>query len=95
MSSSAAKHLRSIPVELDQSALDGLGRDEQAVAREMRALWLADQVREGRMGFTRAAALADMHVGDFLLLLGRLRVPVLELEEEDLVRQVRAAREAG
>lgn len=95
MPPSTAKHLRSIPVELDQSALDESGRDEQTVAREMRAYWLAEQVRDGRMGFTRAASLAQMPVGAFLRLLGRLRVPVLEVSEDELLRQLQDAREAG
>jgi predicted HTH domain antitoxin len=79
----------SVPVELPREALrHRLWRPEE-IAREMRTLWLVEEVRTRRLGFGKAAELSGLPVAAFLEEMGRHQVSAFDLDPDELEAELR------
>lgn len=83
----------AVQVELPEDAVQG--RDLDALADELRVLWLLDQVRHHRLSAGRAAELAALPLSRFLELMAQHRIPVIDLDDEALRDELDAARSLG
>lgn len=65
------------------------------VASELLLLWLVDQVRQRRIGYAKAAELAGVPQARFVRILGEHRVPVFDLDRDELAREIASGVELG
>lgn len=76
-----------IHIDLPESVLLSTGQSQEDFIREAKFLLALKLFELGRMSSGRAADLCGMARLDFLLLAGRSRVPVTDLEGEELDRE--------
>lgn len=83
---SSAARIIEIPVGLpwDRPGEPDLG----AMSRELRLLWLIEEVRGRRLGAGKGAELAGVPRAAFMQLLGDHGVPVIDYTVEDLEREL-------
>lgn len=62
--------------------------DVRALGRELRLLWIIEEVRQHRIGVGRAAELAELPRAAFMRVLGQHGVPVIDYDAEDLEREL-------
>lgn len=63
--------------------------DVGAVSRELRLLWIIEEVRRQRIGAGKGAELAEMPRAAFMRILGEHGVPVIDYSIDDLDRELR------
>ena len=80
----------TVSVEVPLSAGDGASPDPTAVGRELRLLWIIEQVRLRRIGVGRGAALAGLPRAASMQALGAHGVPVIDYAPSDLQRELDA-----
>ena len=80
--------MRTVAVELPAEAFEHERWDPSTVAREMRALWLVEQVRRRHLGFGRAAELAGMPIARFLELMAEHQVTPFDYDPEELEQEL-------
>jgi predicted HTH domain antitoxin len=81
---------RTVQVEIPEEAFQHRTWEPREIAREMRALWLLEEVRLRRLGWGKAAELADMPVADFLRLMGAHQVTPFDYDADELARELGA-----
>jgi len=64
--------------------------DVPALGRELRLLWLVDEVRQHRLGAGKAAESAGLPRAEFMRILGEHGVPVVDYPDEDLEGELHA-----
>lgn len=64
--------------------------DPRSLGRELRLLWLIEEVRQRRLGVGKAASLAEMPSASFMRVLGEHGVPVIDYDVEELDRELGA-----
>ena len=62
--------------------------DVRALGRELRLLWIIEEVRQHRLGVGKGAEVAEMPRAAFMRLLGEHGVPVIDYSAADLDREV-------
>jgi predicted HTH domain antitoxin len=62
--------------------------DVPAVSRELRVLWIIEEVRQHRIGAGKGAELAEMPRAAFMRVLGEHGVPVIDYAVEDFDREL-------
>ena len=90
MSKTAAKvRTTVVRVELPDEAFGERPQSARRIARDMRVLWLLDQVRQRHLGHGKAAELAGMPLAAFLDLMGQYHISSFDYNEEDLRSELR------
>lgn len=87
-----AEHLstaRSVTVDLPEEAFQHRPWGPAELAQELRQLWLLEEVRARRLGFGKAAELAELPQARFLLLMGRHGITPFDYDEGELERELR------
>jgi predicted HTH domain antitoxin len=84
-----------VEVELPEEAFRHHPWSPGEVAADLRLLWLVDLVRQRRLGYARAAALAGMPQAMFVRVLGAHRVPCFDLDDDEIDGEVAAGRTLG
>lgn len=79
----AAESLR-LEVELPAEAFAHHPWEPSRLAAELRELWLLEQVRQRRLGFGKAAELADLPLARFLDRMRELRITPFDLDPDEL-----------
>jgi predicted HTH domain antitoxin len=64
--------------------------DARSLGRELRLLWLIEEVRRRRLGIGRAASLAELPRAMFMRVLGDHGVPVIDYDATELERELGA-----
>ncbi|HXO19039.1 MAG TPA: UPF0175 family protein [Thermoanaerobaculia bacterium] len=80
---------KSVRVDLPEEALRGRSWDAQAIARDLRLLWLLEEVRARRLGFAKAAELAGVPQAKFLGLMGQHNITPFDYDADELVLEFR------
>ncbi len=62
--------------------------DVPALGRDLRLLWLIEEVRHHRLGVGKGASLASMPRAAFMRALGERGVPVIDYAADDLDREL-------
>jgi predicted HTH domain antitoxin len=88
-------HAYAVQVDLPAEAFAHQPWAPAEIAREMRALWLVEQVRQRRLGYGKAAELAGMPTAAFLLLMGRHGATPFDYDPDDVEEELAAAREVA
>jgi predicted HTH domain antitoxin len=81
----------SVQVDLPAEAFTHHPWAPAEIAREMRVLWLLEQVRERRMGYGKAADLAGIPKAQFVLLMGKHQISPFDYDPDELEAELRAA----
>jgi predicted HTH domain antitoxin len=84
-----------IEVDLPAAAFAHVPLDREAIAQQLRALWLVELVRERRLGYGKAAELAQMPKAAFVRLMAQHGVGAVDLDPDELRAELEAAREIG
>ena len=84
---SASARTIQIPVSLPWDR--GGEPDVPTLGRELRLLWLIEEVRQRRLGTGKGSELAGMARAAFMRLLGEHGVPVIDYSVEELERELR------
>ncbi len=79
---------RTVEVELPEEAFQHRTWQPQEVAREMRLLWMLEEVRSRRLGFGKAAELSGVPVAQFLLLMGKHQISPFDYDDDELAREL-------
>ena len=85
----------SVEVELPAEAFRHRPWSAAEVSSDLRLLWLVDQVRQRRLGYAKAAELAQMSQAAFVQVLGAHRISPFDLDEAELDREIGAAKALG
>ncbi len=78
-------------VDLPEEAFQHRPWSAAEVAREMRLLWLLEEVRSRRLGFGKAAELAEVPKAVFLQRMGEHHITPFDYDESDLDRELSGA----
>ena len=62
--------------------------DVRALGRELRVLWIIEEVRQHRLGVGKGAELAGVPRAAFMCILGEHGVPVIDYSADDLEREL-------
>ena len=84
---------RTIEVAVALPWRHGAEPDVPALGRELRLLWIIEEVRQRRLGAGKGSELAGMPRAAFLRALGEHGVPVIDYSVEDLDRELGAVRD--
>ena len=82
----------TIEVKVPKEALRHHPWEPEAIAEEMRLLWLLEQVRDRRLGYGKAAELAGMPVAAFVELMGKHRISPFDFDPGELDEELGYAR---
>ena len=80
----------AVEVELPAEAFRHQAWSAAEVSSDLRLLWLVDQVRQRRLGYAKAAELAHMPQAAFVQVLGIHRISPIDLDEDELEREILA-----
>lgn len=80
--------MENLMIEIPEDVLVGTGQSREDFVREARFLLAAKLFEMGRLSSGKAAALCGMGRVDFILAAGRAGVPVIQLDEEELRREL-------
>ena len=86
--SAVARKLRTVQVDLPGEVFDSRPWEPEAIADEMRSLWLVEQVRTRRLSHGRAAELSGLPRESFLLLMGRHGVTPFDYDADELAEEL-------
>lgn len=76
--------MTELRIELPESILVGSGQSRDAFLQEARFLLLAKLFELGRLSSGKAARICGLNRVDFLFAVGRLGIPVVDLDEHEL-----------
>ncbi|MCA1852949.1 MAG: UPF0175 family protein [Beggiatoa sp.] len=76
-----------ITIDLPASVLLATGQCREEFVREAKFLLATKLFELGRLSSGKAALICGMHRVDFLLAVGRLGIPVVQLDEDELARE--------
>lgn len=79
---------RRVEVDLPEDAFAHHPWDPAALAREMRLLWLLEQVRQRRLGFGKAAELADVPLARFLESMAEHGITPFDYDPDEIDREL-------
>lgn len=85
----------AVEVELPAEAFRHRPWSAAEVSSDLRLLWLVDQVRQRRLGYAKAAELAQLPQAAFVQVLGAHRISVFDLDDGELEREIEAGKELG
>lgn len=88
MSAQATKQ-RRVEVDLPAEAFSHHPWQPRQLAEELRLLWLLEQVRQRRLGFGKAAALAGTPVARFLELMRERNITPFDYDADELEQELR------
>ena len=80
--------MTEVTIAVDVPVSGGPPVDRDALALELRRLWLIEQVRTHALGIGKASELAGMPRVAFMQLLGAHGVPVIDYPVDDLEREL-------
>jgi predicted HTH domain antitoxin len=80
--------MNTVTIDLPESVLLSTGQSEAEFVQEARFLLMAKLFELGRISSGKAAAICGMPRLDFIYALGRLGVPVVQLDDEELSREL-------
>jgi predicted HTH domain antitoxin len=80
--------MENLMIEIPEDVLVGTGQSREDFVREARFLLAAKLFEMGRLSSGKAATLCGMGRVDFILAAGRAGVPVIQLDEEELRREL-------
>lgn len=75
-------------VDLPADAFQHRPWDPITVGAEMRLLWLIEQVRERRLGYARAAEMADVPIARFVQQMSRHGVGPFDYDLDELTEEL-------
>ncbi len=84
----SASRSYSVEVELPAEAFRHCPWSAAEVSADLRLLWLLDQVRQRRLGYAKAAELAEMPQAAFVRLMGEHRISPFDLDDDELGREM-------
>ena len=79
---------RTVTVNLPEEVFQHRPWEPREIAREMRILWLLEEVRSRRLGFGKAAELAGLPLAQFLLLMGKHHITPFDYDDAELAREL-------
>lgn len=80
----AAAATLTVEVKVPKDALRHHPWEPEAIAEQMRILWLLEQVRGRRLGYGKAAQLAGLPVAAFVRLMGEHRISPFDFDPGEL-----------
>lgn len=80
--------MENLTIVIPEDVLVGTGQSREEFLQEARFLLAAKLFELGRLSSGRAAALCGMGRADFILAAGKMGVPVIQLDEEELRREL-------
>jgi predicted HTH domain antitoxin len=83
--------MASIQLDLPDSVLLATGQSPDELAREAKLLLALKLFEVGRLSSGRAAELCELPRVEFLFLAGKMKVPVADLDREELERELMGA----
>jgi len=86
--SQRAPKARTVQVDLPEEAFQHRRWEPREVAEELRLLWLLEEVRLRRLGFGKAAELAEIPLAEFLLLMGKHHITPFDFDADELEREL-------
>ena len=84
-----------VEVDLPAEAFAHAPFEREVIASRMRALWLIEMVRERRLGYGKAAELAQVPKAEFVLLMGKHGVSPIDFDADELRRELDSVAEVG
>ena len=79
---------RKIEIELSNDAFAHRRWEPETVAKEMRLLWLVEEVRQRRLGFAKAAEIANVPQARFLEFMSNHQVSPFDFDEEEFEEEL-------
>lgn len=76
-----------VTIELPESVLVATGQSREEFVREAKIILAAKLFEEGRISSGKGAEICGMARVDFLLEMGRRKIPIIQLDEEELKRE--------
>ena len=86
--STPARKLRTVQVELPGEVFDSHPWEPEAIAADMRLLWLVEQVRSRRLAHGKAAELAGLARERFLEVMGTHGVSPFDYDSDELAEEL-------
>lgn len=80
--------MRAVAIEIPENILVGSGQSSEEFAREARLLLLAKLFELGRVSSGKAAEACGMTRVEFLLSVGKLGVSLVQLDSDELRREL-------
>ena len=80
--------MRAVTIEIPENVLVGSGQSGEDFAREAKLLLFAKLFELGRVSSGKAAEACAMTRVEFLLAMGKLGVPLVQLDAEELKREL-------
>lgn len=79
--------MNSLTIEIPESVLLATGQSREEFVREAKFLLAAKLFDLGRLSSGKAAQICGMSRPEFILAAGRMGIPVVQLDEEELNRE--------
>jgi predicted HTH domain antitoxin len=79
--------MRSLTIEIPEDVLLATGQSREEFLREAKLLLAVKLFELGRLSSGKAAQLCGIGRVDFLLTVGRMGIPVADLDEEEMKRE--------
>lgn len=79
---------RRVEVDLPAEAFSHTPWDPRQLAHELRLLWFLELVRQRRLGFGKAAELAQVPLARFLELMGEHQITPFDYDPEDIEQEL-------
>jgi len=80
-----------VTIELPESVLVVTGQSREEFVREAKIILAAKLFEEGRISSGKGAEICGMARVDFLLEMGKRKIPIIQLDEEELKREFEGA----
>lgn len=80
--------MRAVTIEIPENILVGSGQSSEEFAREAKLLLLAKLFELGRVSSGKAAEVCGMTRVEFLLSMGKLGVSLVQLDSDELKREI-------
>lgn len=80
-----------VTIELPESVLVATGRSREEFVREAKVILAAKLFEEGRISSGKGAEICGIPRVDFLLEMGRRKIPIIQLDEGELEREFKNA----
>jgi predicted HTH domain antitoxin len=83
-----ALKLHRVEVDLPSEAFSHTPWEPQQLAQELRTLWFLEQVRQRRLGFSKAAELSRIPLARFLELMGEHQLTPFDYDPEEIEQEL-------
>jgi predicted HTH domain antitoxin len=80
--------MHTVTIELPESLLIGTGQSRDEFVKEAKFLLMAKLFEMGRVSSGKAAEICGMPRIDFLFAVGKMGIPVIQLDEDELKREL-------